>query len=101
MFIKTQPDITYLEFLELVKPLQSFRSINGRLYEVLLIEGSIIKFIRKATDKKWDMDLKGVHQAYLELSDFKTENFRPYVYRKHSPALGLLLSTGLLKKQKV
>lgn len=98
MFIKTQPDIAYPEFMELVKPLQFFKSIKGRLYEVLLIDGSMIKFIRKATDKKWDMDLQGVHQVYLELSDFKTENSRPYVSRTHSPALGLLLSTGLLRQ---
>ncbi len=45
------------------------------------------------------MDLKDVYQAYIELTDFKTTNFKPYVPRRQSPALGLLLSLKLLKKK--
>ncbi|WP_312082885.1 hypothetical protein [Epilithonimonas hominis] len=43
------------------------------------------------------MDLKKVHQGYLELTDFKTISFKAYVPRRYSPALGLLLTVGLLK----
>lgn len=101
MFIKTQPTITYPKFVELVMSLQSFTSLRGRLYKEVSIESSIVKFIRDSTGKEWKMDLKVVHQAYLELSNFKTANFKSYVPHTHSPALGLLLSIGLLEQQKI
>ncbi|RZJ56295.1 MAG: hypothetical protein EOO44_00055 [Flavobacterium sp.] len=41
--------------------------------------------------EEWTMDLEKVLTAYKELIDFRTENFRSYVPRTHSPALGLLL----------
>jgi hypothetical protein len=59
--------------------------------------GHTMFFERKTTGEIWNMDLKKVHQAYKELKDFKTKNFAPYVPRRHSPALGLLLHVGLLE----
>lgn len=98
MYKKINQDIKYTDFFELVKELQSFKSLTGKEYEVLGIDGTVMSFLRKSTQKKWSMDLHGVHKAYLELTDFKTKNFQTYVPRKHSPALGLLLHLGLLKE---
>jgi hypothetical protein len=98
MYIKTNPNIKYLSFFNLAKEVKIFASLTGKEYEVIHIEGSQVNFIRKSTNTKWSMNLMKVHEAYLVLQDFKTENFRSYVNRKHSPALGLLLHLGLLVK---
>lgn len=98
MYIKTQPDISFVDFIRKVGPVATFNSVEGEGYTVKAIEGTIMKFTRKQTGKKWEMDLKGLYKAYNELKDFKTENFKPYVPFTHSPALGLLLHTGLLKR---
>ncbi len=59
---------------------------------------TIMSFQRLSSNVIWKMDLKGVYQAYQELNDYKTINFKPYVPRTHSPALGLLIHLKLLKK---
>lgn len=94
---KTNPDITFIEFIQLVAPLASFNSLEGNEYTVNSIIGSVMNFTRMSSGEKWDMDLKQVLKAYKEIKDFKTENFRPYVPLTHSPALGLLLKVGLLR----
>ena len=43
------------------------------------------------------LNLTKLYQAYQELTDFSTENFRAYIPIHHSPARGLLLHLGLLK----
>ena len=96
--IKTNPTINFEEFLSLVKGLKEFRSKTGRRYKVISLDGSMLSFLRE-TGEEWQMDLRKVHQAYIELSDFKTISFKPYVPRRQSPALGLLLSNKLLIKQ--
>ena len=96
IYKKAQPEISYPDFLNLTRSLNAFKSLRGKQYDVVAIEGSQISFIRKSSGEKWKMDLKGVHKAYLELTDFKTVNFKTYVSRTHSPALGLLLHLGLL-----
>ncbi|MFD0941556.1 hypothetical protein [Pedobacter boryungensis] len=98
MYIKTDPTISFAKFKEFVLPITNFKSLNGREYKVLGVEDNMMNFIRMSSGKKWAMDLIKVHQAYLELMDFRTENFRPFVPRTHSPALGLLLHLGLLKR---
>jgi hypothetical protein len=98
IYSKTNPNIKYSTFFRLVKEVKFFNSLTGKEYEVVNVEGSIMYFIRKSTTKKWAVDLEGVHKAYLALTDFKTENFRSFVDRRHSPALGLLLHLKLLKK---
>ncbi|WP_149304898.1 hypothetical protein [Pareuzebyella sediminis] len=96
MYTKTKPEITFLEFLQLARPIVSFSSKTGKPYRITKLEGTILFFIRESTEKEWSMDLEGVHQAYLELEDFKTVNFKPFVPITHSPALGLLLHLKLL-----
>lgn len=98
MYIKTQPDISFIDFIKKIGPVATFNSLEGESYRVTAIEGSIMKFIRNQTGAAWQMDLRGVHKAYRELNDFKTENFKPYVPLTHSPALGLLLHVQLLKR---
>lgn len=98
MYTKTKPNISFIEFMQLAGPLVSFNSLEGYEYVVKKLEGSTMYFIRTSTKKLWDIDLKQVHKAYLELKDFKTINFKEYVYQRHSPALGLLLHLKLLVK---
>jgi len=82
----------------LIEPVTVFKGLRGQEYHVKNIEGSKMKFIRKSTGVEWPMDLEGVLRAYKELTDFRTVNFKPYVPRTHSPALGLLLHLKLLSK---
>jgi hypothetical protein len=97
MHKKTQPNISFSGFMKLVNPVAAFKSVGGRPYVVKELNGNTMIFERKTTGEIWNMDLKKVHQAYKELKDFKTKNFAPYVPRRHSPALGLLLHVGLLE----
>lgn len=98
MYRKTKPNITFIEFIQLASPIVSFNSLEGKEYEVQKLKRTTMIFVRKSTNKIWEMDLKQVHKAYLELKDFKTVNFKPYVPITHSPALGLLLHLKLLVK---
>lgn len=84
--------------MQLVGPVVSFNSLEGYEYVVQKLEGCKMVFKRQSTEEIWDMDLRQVHKAYLELKDFKTVNFKPYVPLTHSPALGLLLHLKLLVK---
>jgi hypothetical protein len=94
--IKTNSIIEFEQFLSLVKGLKEFKSKTGKRYKVISLDGSILSFLRE-TGEEWKMDLRKAHQAYLELQHFKTIDFKPYVPRRQSPALGLLLTVGLLK----
>ncbi|WP_437372223.1 hypothetical protein [Maribacter litoralis] len=98
MYKKTNPNITFIEFIQKVGPVVSFNSKEGEEYVVQKLHGSTMLFKRQSTKIVWDMDLKQVHKAYLELKDFETKNFKNYVPRKHSPALGLLLHLKLLDR---
>ncbi|MEN5378776.1 hypothetical protein [Sphingobacterium kitahiroshimense] len=95
-YTKTNPTIAYEEFYKIAKPVKHFKSLTGKEYDVQSVIGDEMKFLRVSTGEIWPMDLKGVHLAYCELTDFKTVNFKSYVPRTHSPALGLLLHLGLL-----
>lgn len=94
--IKTNPTIDFEQFLSLVKGLKEFKSKNGKCYKIISTDGSKLHFLRES-EVEWDIDLKKLHQAYTELTEFRTINFKPYVPRRQSPGLGLLLTVGLLK----
>lgn len=98
MYKKTNPEISFIEFIKLVGPIANFNSLEGEEYIVTKLHGSVMHFIRKSSTKPWEMDLKDVLRAYKELKEFKTENFNPYVPLTHSPALGLLLHLKILIK---
>ncbi|TDX86573.1 hypothetical protein [Epilithonimonas xixisoli] len=89
-------EITFSQFLSDVESLAEFNSITGRNYRVLFLEDEILHFVRMSSDKNWKMDLRKVYQAYQELSDFKVANFKNYLPRTQSPALGLLISLNLI-----
>jgi hypothetical protein len=96
---KTKPLLLFNEFQKKVNEVKLFTSSEGKRYKVLKIVGDEIEFTRldaKSTEP-WKMSLSGVFKAYQELNDFKTENFKPFVERKHSPARGLLLHLGMLE----
>lgn len=50
-----------------------------------------------STNRIWKMDIKDVYIAYKEPETFRTRDFKPYLTRTYSPALGLLLTLKLLK----
>ena len=97
-FHKTKSVITLSEFLDKSSNVKSFTSSNGKRYQVELIENDIMYFLRldAKKEKVWSMNLKEVYRAYIELEDFATINFKPYVPITHSPARGLLLHLGML-----
>lgn len=99
-FTKTNSTISNEEFLKKVSDVKNFSSTSGKRYQVIKYDGQSLKFLRldgKKPDMEWNLNLLKLYQAYKELTDFSTENFRPYVPIHHSPARGLLLHLGLLK----
>jgi len=96
--IKTSPTIEFEQFLSLVEGLKEFRSITGNLYSIVSLNDHNLRFIRESTGVQWNMDLKKVYHAYFELTEFKTIYFKPYLPRRQSPALGLLITLELLQK---
>jgi len=101
-YTKTNVSITLEDFLKKVSAVKSFTSTSGKRYQVIKYDGQLLKFLRLDGRKpamEWNLNIKKLYQAYSELTDFSTENFRPYVPIQHSPARGLLLHLGLLKLQ--
>lgn len=90
------PDILFEDFFSKALLLEEFKSLKGKGYKIKNWENEVMFFERTSTGKLWNMDIRQVHKAYIELQDFKTINFKPYVQRTHSPALGLLLTLNLL-----
>lgn len=97
IYKKLNPEITFDNFFKLSKTLKSFESLKGSKYLVKDWNDSIMSFERLSTNKVWKMDIKNVYQAYIELESFRTSDFKSYVNRTHSPALGLILTLKLLK----
>lgn len=97
IYKKLKSEITLESFLKLSKSLTSFKSIRGHDYIVKEWNETIMTFERVSSNKIWKMDIKNVYKAYMELETFKTSDFKPYVNRTHSPALGLILTLKLLK----
>lgn len=99
-YTKTDSAISLANFLKKVSTVKSFTSTSGRRYQVLKYDEQSLKFLRldsKKPDMEWSLNLPKLYLAYKELTDFSTENFRPYVPIHHSPARGLLLHLELLK----
>ena len=99
VFQKIQPLILLSDFLERVKKVKEFRSSTGRRYQVTGNRNDDLLFQRldAKEQEEWKMNLKMVYKAYVELDNFETVNFKPYVPRKHSPARGLLLHLKMLQ----
>lgn len=97
-FQKKKPIISESDFLEKASKIKSFKSSNGRRYQVQRIENNDMFFLRldAKSEKQWRMNLKEVYRAYKELEDFATINFKPFVPITHSPARGLLIFLDLI-----
>jgi hypothetical protein len=95
---KTLPLVSYPEFMDMVSKETHYTSSSGKRYQVSGIIDEVLFIVRLDANinTDWDIDLKMLYQAYSELDDFATKNFRPYVPRRHSPARGLLLRLGLI-----
>ncbi len=99
-YTKTQPDISLDAFLKKITSVESFTSTGGKRYKVIGLDNKILKFCRldgKKPEMPWSMNLEKLYEAYKQLDDFSTVNFKPFVPRTHSPARGLLLYLQLLK----
>lgn len=98
-FQKTTTTVTLSIFLTQAREVKSFTSSTGKRYQVKKIENDEIYFIRldAKSNEIWKMNLKEVYRAYLELDNFATKNFKPYVPITHSPARGLLIHLGLIE----
>lgn len=98
-YLKSNPKITFEDFLKLSLTIDFFKSLRGQEYEVKEWHQTEMIFERKSTNKLWKMDIKDVYKAYIKLKTFKTSDFKPYLNRTYSPALGLLLTLELLSKK--
>jgi hypothetical protein len=101
-FERTAPKVTLEHFLRKAERVSHFTSSNGKRYKVVRLDNNIMTFQRLDAKKEneWDIDLRAVYQAYLELDNFDTVSFKPFVPRRHSPARGLLLHLGMLEPKR-
>lgn len=65
--------------------MQTFNSQTGKRYIINKnvpnnVEHSKMLHIIRESGEPWPLDLRGVLKAYRELTDFKTGNFKPYVF---------------------
>lgn len=58
----------------------------------------VIKRLNANQTIPWEIDLRKLHEAYRELTDFKTTNFKPHIPIVHSPSRGLLVHLAILRK---
>jgi len=98
-FHKTNSNISFTDFLAKARSVEMFNSSSGKRYLVLGTKNDIMYFKRLDAREEitWKMNLKNVYEAYLQLDDFATINFKPFVPITHSPARGLLIYLGMLE----
>ena len=91
--------VIWYDFLERAYCVDGFTSLTGTRYAVERVFDNTMSIVRLDANRDylWDMDLEKVYEAYVELEDFSTTNFKHYLPRRHSPARGLLLHLGLLE----
>ena len=98
IFYKVMPVKSEKAFLEASKNVTNFNSSTGKRYKVLKVENDVMSFTRLDADdsKVWEMNLSQLCKAYIELEDFSTINFKPYVPITHSPGRVLLIHLKLI-----
>ena len=91
--------VMWYDFLERAYNVDGFTSLTGRRYAVDDVFENTMSIVRLDADRDylWDIDLEKVYEAYVELDDFATANFKRYLPLRHAPARGLLLHLGLLE----
>lgn len=89
------------EFIDRINALKTFQSTTGSaLYSDLKLTGSTLTFTRENTGQIWKLNLDEAYKAYTKESYLNTVVIRNYVKgRVYSPALGLLMATGLCDKE--
>jgi len=98
-FIKKSATVSYDKFFRFIGKLTEFKSSGNKRYHVETIDKDIMHFKRldaQRNHKLYKIDLKALYKAYVELNDYKTDEFRPYVGSNRSPGRGILLSAGLI-----
>jgi len=97
-YSKKLPIISEKEFVEKASAIKEFSSPRGQRYEVLSVEGKIMKFKRldAKSGKSESFSLHAVYVAYDCIEEFLAESFIPFVSSKHSPARALLLALKLI-----
>ncbi|OYZ01877.1 MAG: hypothetical protein B7Y37_04585 [Sphingobacteriia bacterium 28-36-52] len=96
---KTDPQISFADFLTKVTQITEFSSSNGRRYIISKCDNRFYKFFRldgKKPEMEWRINLEKLFEAYKAIEEFSTSNLKPYATRAHSPARGLLIKAGLL-----
>ena len=92
--------ISKSDFINRARKLNSFTSKRGETYSDLSLKDNILSFKRDSSGKKWELNVDEVYNVYLEESYFNTVVIRKHLNgRIYSPALGLLMVTGLCDEE--
>ncbi len=97
---KTKLVVSLNEFLSNARTVKFFISSGGKRYKVSKVDNNDEMFFKRIDadqDLDWSFNLNDVFKAYINLNDFATKNFKPFVPIRHSPARGLLLHLGMLE----
>jgi len=98
-FTKVLPVISLSEFIRRASTVKDFSASQNVHYRVTRFYQDGLYFLRLSSnnpEQARQLDLRELYKALQQLTDFKTENFRPFVPRMHSPGRALLVHLGLI-----
>ena len=88
--------ISKQEFIERISKISSAKSLQGKTYVSIHVDGSVCTGIRKSTGKSFKVNLDKVYEVYIENEEINTAVLKPYVDRNQSPAFAILKETGIV-----
>lgn len=92
-------NLSLAEFWNLLESTNEAESVRGEHYSDIQIMGEIITGFRDSTGEPFEINIGKLYKAYKELNDINTTTLKPYVNRVQSPALAILLASGILMKE--
>lgn len=95
-FIKNG-DISYSDFVYLIKRINVATSVSGVEYIDIYVEGEKVVGIRQSTGKPFGISLKDLYEAYNNVAVFTTTELKPYVGGVQSPSLAILIAINAVK----
>lgn len=85
-------NLTFSEFVDSIGRINCATSITGIVYSNIQVTNDKVVGIRESTNKPFSISLKGLYDAYCNVTVFTTAELKPYVDRVQSPSLAILVA---------
>ncbi len=90
-------DLTYTEFFDKIKKIKVAKSVTGIEYKDIEVTNKSISGKRVSNGKLFVISTESLYQAFSELKNFNTTALKPYVNKVQSPAMAILITSGVIK----